>query len=435
MGVDIRGMPKISSVHAREILDSRGNPTVEVDIKLDDGSTGRAQVPSGASTGSHEALELRDQQPERYGGKGVLRAVTNVEAEIAKAIVGKGFEQKSLDELLMKLDGTPNKARLGANAVLGVSLAFSHASAAHHAQPLYRYFQTLLGTDRPLKMPVPLINIINGGAHAENSTDIQEFMIVPLGAPTYREALRWGAEVFHALKKILHTRGMSTNVGDEGGYAPVFSSNQTAIEALLEAIEQASFAPGKDIALAIDAAANEFYHDGHYELRSEFKRLTAVQMVDLYQEWSHRYPLLSIEDGLMEDDWDGFKHLTATLGDKAQIVGDDLFVTSMKRLKYGIEQNAANSILIKLNQIGTVTETIDVIREAQRAGYSCIISNRSGETEDTSIADLAVGTGAGQIKTGSTCRGERIVKYNQLLRIEEELGDQAVYAGAEAFQR
>lgn len=427
-------MPKISALRAREIIDSRGNPTIEVDLTLDDGSFGRAAVPSGASTGSHEALELRDQQPERYGGKGVSKAVANVNTEIVGAAVNKFFEQNDLDEALIALDGTPNKGRLGANAILGVSLAFAHASAKHHHQPLYRYFQTLSGaTD--VRLPVPLMNIINGGAHAENSTDIQEFMILPVGAPTYREALRWGTEVFHSLKKILSARSMSTNVGDEGGYAPIFSSNQTAIEAILEAIERASFAPGKDIALGLDVAANEFYKNGHYELKSEFRTLTAVEMVDLYQEWSQRYPLITIEDGLMEDDWDGFTHLTGTVGNRVQIVGDDLFVTNLKRLKHGIERKAGNAILIKLNQIGTVSETIRVIQEAHQAGYRCIISHRSGETEDTTIADLAVGTGAGQIKTGSACRGERTAKYNQLLRIEEELGNEGVYAGKEAFAR
>ncbi len=428
-------MPKITHLHAREILDSRGNPTVEAEIRLDDGSFGRAEVPSGASTGSHEALELRDQEPRRYRGSGVLRAVTHINIELKANVEGKEFDQKTLDETMIKLDGTPNKARLGANAILGVSLAFAKAKAVSQGGPLALYFADLMGTTKSMKLPVPFINIINGGAHAENSTDVQEFMIAPVGAPNFREALRYSAETFHALKKILRDRGMNTNVGDEGGYAPSFSSNQTAIEAILDAIREAGYTPGKDIVLAIDAAANEFYKNGHYELKSEFKSLTAGEMIQFYGEWIKKYPIASLEDGLMEDDWEGFKHLTDELGKQVQIVGDDLFVTSAKRLQYGIEQGAGNAILVKLNQIGTVTETLDVMRVATKANYRCMISHRSGETEDTTIADLAVGTGACQIKTGSTCRGERIAKYNQLLRLEEQLGDHAPYAGTSILQR
>lgn len=426
-------MHTISSLIAREILDSRGNPTLEVDITLSDGSFGRAAVPSGASTGSHEALELRDRDLERFGGKGVLKAVAHCNGELGRALIGTPYDQAQLDRGMIDLDGTPNKSRFGANSTLGISLAFAHAAAAANHLPLFRYFAEQYGTDASPRLPVPLMNIINGGAHAENSTDVQEFMIVPLGAPSFREALRWGAETFHALKTLLSERSVNTNVGDEGGYAPSFASNETAIEAIVEAIQRAGYVPGKDIAVAIDAAANEFYKNGHYELRSEFKKMSAPELTSLYEEWVQRYPLVSIEDGLMEDDWEGYHRLTAALGDRVQIVGDDLFVTNPKRLAYGIEHKAGNAILVKLNQIGTVTETLDTIRAASAAGYRSIISHRSGETEDTSIADLAVGTGAGQIKTGSACRGERTAKYNQLLRIEEQLGEKAVYAGRDVL--
>jgi enolase len=422
-------MNTISRVWAREILDSRGNPTVEVDLWLSDGSFGRAAVPSGASTGSHEALELRDGQAKRYGGKGVESAVDRVNKTISPHLLGKNFDQSALDQVMIKLDGKPDKTHLGANAILGVSLAFSHAAAAAREQSLWQYFAEL--ADVPLKprLPVPFINIINGGAHAKNSTDIQEFMIVPVGAPNFKEALRWGAETFHALGALLAERSVNTNVGDEGGYAPSFASNETAIEAIMEAINRAGFIPGKEMALALDVAANNFYERGRYKLRSEFKELGTQELISLYADWKDRYPIISIEDGLMEDDWEGYKLLTSTLGSGVQIVGDDLFVTNINRLRYGIEHEVGNAILIKLNQIGTVSETIETIRVATAAGYKCIVSHRSGETEDTSIADLAVGTGVGQIKTGSTCRSERTAKYNQLLRIEEEMGSEAIYTG------
>lgn len=424
-------MPTISKIHAREILDSRGNPTVEVDLTLSDGSFGRAAVPSGASTGSHEAVELRD-GGNRYGGKGVEQAVVNVNNELATSLVGQEFTQKSLDDAMIALDGTPNKSRLGANAILGISLAFSHAMAKSEGKPLYQYFADISG-NTDIKLPVPMMNILNGGKHAENSTDLQEFMIMPLGAPSFKEALRYGAEVFHALKKILAGKKLNTSVGDEGGYAPSLPSNEAAIEIILEAIMKAGYTPGLDISIAIDGAASELYEDGKYNLATEGRVLTSEEMVEWYAGWVAKYPIVSIEDGLHEDDWVGYKLKTEKLGDKVQIVGDDLFVTNIERLKKGIDEEAGNSILIKLNQIGTVSETIDAIKMAKEAGFTAVVSHRSGETEDTTISDFVVGLGTGQIKTGSLCRSERTAKYNQLLRIEEELGGKAVWPGKGAL--
>lgn len=413
---------KIKSIHAREIIDSRGNPTVEVDLTLSDRSFGRASVPSGASTGSHEAVELRD-GGKRYGGKGVEKAVKNVNTIIAKALIRKEWNQRSIDERMIDLDGTPNKSKLGANAILGVSMAFSKATAESLGIPLYKYFNKIAKTGLKVSMPVPMMNILNGGKHAENSTDFQEFMIVPVGAKTFKEALRCGAEVFHSLRKILHDKGLSTTVGDEGGFAPSLPSNEAAIEIILEAIKKAGYKAGtkgtNSVALALDVAATELYKDGKYHLTRENRILNSKEMVSFYVEWCKKYPIVSIEDGLAEDDWEGYKILTEKLGKKVQIVGDDLFVTNINRLKMGVEQNVANSILIKLNQIGTVSETIDAINLAKKAGYTSVISHRSGETEDTTIADFVVGTGAGQIKTGSLSRTDRIAKYNQLLRLEE----------------
>lgn len=425
-------MPIINQVRAREILDSRGNPTVEVEVKLNTGDFGRAAVPSGASTGSHEAMELRDNEP-RYGGKGVTQAVANVNTIIAPELVNQNWTQESLDQKLLALDATPNKSKLGANAILGVSLAFARAAAG--TEPLHTYFGRLSSPAPEARLPVPQMNILNGGQHAERSTDFQEFMIVPVGAPSFREGLRYGAEVFHALKKILKTRDLPTTVGDEGGFAPTLPSNETAIELILEAIAKAGYSAGLDIALALDVAATEFYHDGKYTLASEKRELTSTELIELYESWTKKYPLLSIEDGLAEDDWEGHVELTKRLGDKVQLVGDDLFVTNLERLKMGIEKGAANAILIKLNQIGTVSETVAAIKLARENNYASIISHRSGETEDATIADFAVGLGAGQIKTGSLCRSERVAKYNQLLRLEEELGDKAIYPGKQAFQR
>ncbi len=413
-------MAKISQIHAREILDSRGNPTVEVDITLDDNSFGRAAVPSGASTGSYEAVELRDDDKSRYSGKGVLKAIENVNTEIAQTLVGKEFTQRQLDETMITLDATENKGRLGANAILGVSLAFTHATAKSQDKKLYQYFAEIGETGKPIQLPVPMMNILNGGKHAGNSTDLQEFMIMPLGAPSFKEALRYGAETFHSLKKILSQKGQNTSVGDEGGFAPSLGSNEAALQVIVEAIEKAGYKPGQDIFIAIDGAATEFYEGGKYNLAIEGKILTSEEMVELYAQWITKYPIVSIEDGLAEDDWDGYKLMTEKLGDKIQIVGDDLFVTNIKRLKQGIDNSSANSILIKLNQIGTVSETIDAINMAQEAGYTAVVSHRSGETEDATIADFVVGLGTGQIKTGSLCRSERICKYNELLRIEEE---------------
>lgn len=428
-------MAKITDLIGREILDSRGNPTIEVDLELDNKFFGRASVPSGASTGSYEAVELRDNDQKRYGGKGVLKAVENINIIITDNILDKDFTtQTELDEFLIKLDGTKNKSSLGANAILGVSLAFAKAKAQAQELTLDEYFAELAANENPTKLPVPMMNILNGGAHAENSTDLQEFMIVPAGAPSFHEALRYGAEVFHTLKKILTEKGLNTSVGDEGGFAPSLKNNEMALEIIMEAIEKAGYEPGKDIFIAIDAAATELFKDGKYELKTENKNLTSAEMVDLYEAWVNKYPIISIEDGLAENDWDGYKLLTEKLGKKVQIVGDDLFVTNIERLEKGIKEKVANSILIKLNQIGTVTETIKAIKMANEAGYTAVVSHRSGETEDTTIADFVVGLGTGQIKTGSLCRSERMAKYNQLLRIEEELGEAAVYAGMSAFK-
>jgi len=427
-------MAKIKSIKAREIIDSRGNPTVEVDVVLSDGSFGRGAVPSGASTGSHEAIELRDGDKKKFGGKGVSKAVENVNTLIAKKLKGKEWDQRKLDGAMIELDGTENKGKLGANAILGVSLAFAHAMAKSKKKPLYKYFKDISKT-KEICLPVPMMNILNGGKHALNSTDLQEFMIMPVGAPSFREALRWGTEVFHALKKILAEKGLNTSVGDEGGYAPSLPSNASAIEVILQAIEKAGYKPGKDISIAIDGAASELYKDGKYHLDTEKKVLSSAEMVDFYVDWVNKYPIVSIEDGLSEDDWAGYKLMTEKLGKKIQIVGDDLFVTNPKRLKMGIDEKAGNSILIKLNQIGTVSETIDAIAMAHKAGFTAVVSHRSGETEDTTISDFVVGLGTGQIKTGSLCRSERIAKYNQLLRIEEELGSKAVFPGRKAFKK
>jgi enolase len=424
---------KISKIFAREIIDSRGNPTIEVDVTLKDGSFGRAAVPSGASTGSHEAVELRDGD-KRYNGKGVMKAVKNTNTIISKALVGKDWDQRSLDNKMIEIDKTTNKGRLGANSILGVSMAFAKATAQSKNLSLYKYFAKISNTKNTIQLPVPMMNIINGGKHAENSADLQEFMIMPAGMKSFKEALRCGAEIFHALKKILHEKGLATTVGDEGGFAPSLSSNEEAIQIIMTAIEKAGYKAGKDVFIAIDAAATEFYKDGMYNLVRDGKVLTSEEMISLYEEWCSKYPIVSIEDGLAEDDWDGYKIMTEKLGKKIQIVGDDLFVTNIDRLKMGIEKNVGNSILIKLNQIGTVSETIDAILMAKKAKYTSIISHRSGETEDTTIADFVVGTGTGQIKTGSLSRTERIAKYNQLLRLEEELGDKAVYRGMKVFK-
>ncbi len=423
---------RIRKVTAREILDSRGNPTVEVDVQLRNGMIGRAAVPSGASTGEHEALELRDKQ-KRYLGKGVRKAVDHVNRVIAPKLRGRDArQQQAIDQLMIELDGTPNKRRLGANATLGASLAVARAAAAAAGEPLFRY----LGGRSARTLPVPMLNIVNGGAHADSSVDLQEFMIVPVGAPRFAEALRMGAEVFHTLKGVLAKRGYDTAVGDEGGFAPRLPSNQDAIEVILQAIERAGYKPGRQIALALDPAASEFYEDGAYVFRkSDGSRRSSAQMVNFYARWVAKYPIVSIEDGLAEDDWDGWAELTKRLGERTQLVGDDLFVTSSERLRRGIETGVGNSILIKLNQIGTLTETLETIALAKRAGYTTVISHRSGETEDSTIADLAVAVNAGQIKTGSPCRGERTAKYNQLLRIEETLGRRAIYAGRAAFER
>lgn len=425
-------MPKIAKIVAREILDSRGNPTVEVDVTLKDKGFGRAAVPSGASTGSHEAVELRDGD-KRYMGKGVQKAVKNVNTVISKALVNKEFDQRKIDSAMIALDGTKNKGKLGANAILGVSMAFARAVAQSQKTPLYKYFNKIAKTKNTIQLPVPMMNILNGGKHAEKSTDFQEFMIMPIGVKSFREALRCGAEIFHALKKILHSRGLATTVGDEGGFAPSLASNEDAIKVILEAIEKAGYVAGKDVGIALDVAATELYKDGKYHLACENRTLTSEEMVNFYAEWCEKYPIVSIEDGLAEDDWAGYKLLTQKLGKKVQIVGDDLFVTNIERLAMGIEQGVGNSILIKLNQIGTVSETIDSINLAKKAGYTSIISHRSGETEDTTIADFVVGTGTGQIKTGSLSRTDRVAKYNQLLRLEEELGKKAVYRGKQVF--
>ncbi len=424
---------KIESVHAREILDSRGKPTVEVDVTVRGGAKGRACVPSGASTGRHEALELRDTRRARYGGAGVLTAVGNVNNKLAKRLIGFDVrKQAEIDGVMVALDGTPNKAKLGANAILGVSLAVAHAAAAYQKLPLYRS----IGGPRANTLPVPLMNIINGGAHADNRLDFQEFMIVPHGARRFSDALRIGAEVFHALKSVLKEQRLSTNVGDEGGFAPGLKSNEDAIRIILVAIGRAGYKPGTQVSLALDAASSEFYERGKYYFRkSDRSKLSAKQMVGLYARLCKKYPIVSIEDGLAEDDWEGWQLLTEVLGRKVQLVGDDLFVTNPNRLKRGVREKSANSILVKLNQIGTLTETLDAIRIAKRAKFTSVISHRSGETEDATIADLAVATNAGQIKTGSLSRGERTAKYNQLLRIEEELGKRAKFAGKSPFRR
>ena len=423
-------MSAIVDIVGREILDSRGNPTVECDVLLESGVMGRAAVPSGASTGSREAVELRDGDKSRYLGKGVLKAVEHINTEIAEAVLGlDASEQAFLDRTLIDLDGTDNKSRLGANALLAVSMAVARAAAEESGLPLYRYFGGMGG----MQLPVPMMNVINGGAHANNSLDIQEFMIIPVGAPTFREAVRYGAEVFHALKKILHDRGISTAVGDEGGFAPSVDSHEAAIQLILEAIDKAGFVAGEQIALGLDCAASEFYKDGKYVIAGEGLTLSAEEWTSMLANWVEKYPIISIEDGMAEGDWDGWKLLTERLGQKVQLVGDDLFVTNTKILKEGIDKGIANSILIKINQIGTLTETFQAIEMAKRAGYTAVISHRSGETEDSTIADIAVGTNAGQIKTGSLSRSDRMAKYNQLLRIEEDLGDMAEYPGRAAF--
>jgi len=420
----------IVDVVAREILDSRGNPTIEADILLESGVLGRAAVPSGASTGSREAIELRDGDKGRYGGKGVLQAVENVNMEIAESLMGLDVEEQVfIDRTLIDLDGTENKSRLGANAMLAVSLACARAAAEESGLPLYRY----LGGAGPMNLPVPMMNIINGGAHASNNIDVQEFMIIPAGLPSFREALRCGAEVFHSLKKLLDKGGFATGVGDEGGFAPNFKSNEEALKYIMQAIEAAGYAPGKDVMIGLDCAASEFYKDGRYVLESEGLQLTSAEFTDYLAAWVDKYPIISIEDGMHESDWDGWVMHTAKLGKRTQIVGDDLFVTNAKTLREGIKMGVANSILIKVNQIGTLSETFDAIETAKRAGYTSVISHRSGETEDSFIADLAVGSNAMQIKTGSLSRSDRIAKYNQLLRIEEELGGNAMYPGLEAF--
>ncbi len=423
-------MSNIVNIHAREILDSRGNPTVEAEVTLESGVTGRAAVPSGASTGEREALELRDGDKDRYMGKGVTQAVSNVNTEIKNALMGMDAQsQNTIDKTMIELDGTDTKERLGANAILAVSLANAHAAALENKQPLY----VNLGEDE-YTMPVPMMNIINGGEHADNSVDLQEFMILPVGAPSFKEALRYGTEVFHTLKKVLHARGMNTAVGDEGGFAPDLSSNEEAIEVILEAISTAGYEAGKDIYLGLDVASSEFYKDGIYTLASEGKAFNSSEFTDYLADWVEKYPIITIEDGMAENDWDGWAILTERLGDKVQLVGDDLFVTNTSIFKEGIDKAIANSILIKFNQIGTLTETLDAIHMAHVSDYTAVVSHRSGETEDSTIADLCVATQAGQIKTGSLSRSDRIAKYNQLLRIEEELGDKAVYAGASAFK-
>ncbi|GAA1889404.1 phosphopyruvate hydratase [Paeniglutamicibacter psychrophenolicus] len=423
-------MALIEAIHAREILDSRGNPTVEVEVLLSDGSMGRAAVPSGASTGAFEAAERRDEDPKRYQGKGVLGAVNAVIDDIGAAVEGMdATDQRALDAAMIDLDGTSNKSKLGANAILGVSLAVANAAAESSNLPLYKY----LGGPNAHVLPVPLMNILNGGSHADSDVDIQEFMIAPIGASTFSEGLRWGVEVYHNLKSVLKEKGLSTGLGDEGGFAPNLPSNRAALELITEAITRSGYTPGTDIALALDVASSEFFENGTYQF--EGKSITAQEMSDYYAQLVADFPLVSIEDPLDEDDWEGWKTLTDAIGDKVQLVGDDLFVTNPERLARGIETNTANSLLVKVNQIGTLTETLDAISMAQRAGYSTITSHRSGETEDTTIADICVATNAGQIKTGAPARSERVAKYNQLLRIEEELGDAAVYAGAGAFPR
>jgi len=423
---------KIADITAREIMDSRGNPTVEADVRLVSGAFGRAAVPSGASTGSREALEMRDGDKDRYGGKGVLKAVANINGEIRETLLGRSIEDQSeLDALMIELDGTDNKDRLGANALLAVSLASAHAAAAAAGVELYEH----LGGKDAVTLPVPMMNIINGGSHADNSVDLQEFMIMPVGAPSFSEALRTGAEIFHALRKVLTDRGMNTNVGDEGGFAPNLASNEEALETILKAIDMAGYEPGRDVYLALDVASSEFYKDGKYVLASEDRTFDASGFVDYLADWADRYPIISIEDGLDESDWAGWKILSERLNDDIQLVGDDLFVTNPKILERGINEGIANSVLIKVNQIGTLSETLETIRMAHAANYTTVTSHRSGETEDTTIADLCVATTAKQIKTGSLSRSDRIAKYNRLLRIEQALGERAVYAGADAFNQ
>ncbi|MEA2377601.1 MAG: enolase [Thermoleophilaceae bacterium] len=424
-------MSEIEKVHARQIVDSRGNPTVEVDVVLKSGAAGRAAVPSGASTGEFEAVELRD-GGDAWSGKGVSQAVANVNGELAEAVCGlDAGDQSGVDQAMIELDGTPNKGRLGANAILGVSLAVAKAAAAEAGQPLWRY----LGGEAAHVLPVPMMNVLNGGAHADNKVDFQEFMIVPVGAPSFSEALRTGAEVFHSLKRTLHDAGLATSVGDEGGFAPDLASNEAALEVLIGGIEAAGYAPGDDVAIALDPATSEIYEGGSYVLEHEGRVLTPAEMAAYWADISARYPVLSIEDGMDEEDWDGWRALTEQIGERVQLVGDDLFVTNTERLKRGIEAGVANSILVKVNQIGTLSETLDAVRMAQEAGYTAVMSHRSGETEDTTIADLAVATGCGQIKTGAPSRSDRVAKYNQLLRIEEALGADAEYPGRAAFRK
>jgi enolase len=424
---------QINRVWAREILDSRGNPTVEVEVELEGGVKSRAAVPSGASTGIHEALELRDGDKQRYGGKGVRQAVAHVEQDIAPAIQGRDArDQAGLDQAMIDLDGTPNKGRLGANAILGVSLAVARAAATAAGLPLYRY----LGGDSAHILPVPMFNILNGGVHANwQGTDLQEFMIAPVGAPNFREALRWGSETYHTLKTVLKDSGYSVGVGDEGGFAPALKTNAEAVELILTAIEKAGYRPGEQIAIALDPASSGFFEDGMYHLRTEGRTVTAAQMIEMYADWAGKYPLVVLEDGLAEDDWEGWRLLNQTLGDRLELVGDDLFVTNVQRIERGIRENVANAVLIKLNQIGTLTETIAAIELARQAGWGAMVSHRSGETVDSFIADFTVAMGTGHLKTGAPCRGERVEKYNQLMRIEEDLGERAVYAGRQAFVR
>jgi enolase len=423
----------IEKINAREILDSRGNPTVEVEVRLECGAWGRAAVPSGASTGVHEALEMRDEDKRRYGGKGVLKAVEHVNQDIAQALVSwEALDQSGLDHKMRDLDGTPNKNKLGANAILGVSLAVARATAEAVKLPLYRY----LGKTAANLLPVPMFNILNGGVHANwQGTDLQEFMIAPVGAPNFREALRWGSETYQTLKGVLKGKGYSTGVGDEGGFTPALKTNGEAVELILQAIEKAGYRPGEQISLALDPASSGFYEKGLYHLRTEGRKVTSAQMVEMYDEWTNKYPIIVLEDGLAEDDWEGWKLLNQTIGQKVELVGDDIFVTNVRRIERGIKEDIANAVLIKLNQIGTLTETIAAVEMARKAGWGAMVSHRSGETVDSFIADYTVAMGTGHLKTGAPCRGERVEKYNQLLRIEEELGDQAVYAGRKGFVR
>jgi enolase len=423
----------IETVHAREILDSRGNPTVEVEVELKGGACGRAAVPSGASTGAHEALEMRDDDKKRYGGKGVLQAVDHVNKDIANVLTGlDALDQSGVDRVMLDLDGTPNKSKLGANALLGVSLAVARSAAVAFGLPLYRY----LGGVSAKILPVPMFNILNGGVHANwQGTDLQEFMIAPVGAPNFREALRWGSEAYHSLKSVLKEAGYSTGVGDEGGFAPALKENSDAVELILKAIEKAGYRPGEHIAIALDPASSSFYENGYYHLRTEGRKVTSFEMVEMYTEWTKKYPIVVLEDGLAEDDWNGWKLLNQTLGNKIELVGDDLFVTNVQRIERGITENVANAVLIKLNQIGTLTETIAAVEMARKAGWGAMVSHRSGETVDSFIADFTVAMGTGHLKTGAPCRGERIEKYNQLLRIEEDLGKASIYAGRNAFVR